>query len=462
MFKQFLTMAAIGLGMVLAPVQAVSFADDDLPPSDLTDEEKIYGLSHFWKEVSYNFAHWESTGEIDWDAEYQKALPRVLATENTFEYYRELQRFCALLKDGHTNVWMPDGLFRKHRDRIPLILTEVEQRAIVRNMPQELAEEIPVGTEILAIDGKSVEDMIRQDIMPYISTSTPHMYWDQSILSFSSVGAGILFGPIGSTAELKLQKPSGEVVTLSLPRDHYQRKVTWAVKSEKQQLFEFRMLEGDIAYVALNDFSKDEIVDEFRAKLPALAKAKAIIVDLRKNGGGNSYNSSAIVGHFTDEPFTGSTWRTVIHDAVYKAWGKAADSYPSLEKYRDYYEGHVYREVEPKVHQPSEGQKLTQPTIVLIGKRTASAAEDFLIMADGIPHISTMGTPTHGSTGQPLALDLPGGGRARISAKRDFYPDGREFIGIGVVPDVHIAPTVEDLRIGQDGALEAARKRLLK
>ena len=50
---------------------------------------------------------------------------------------------------------------------------------------------------------------------------------------------------------------------------------------------------------------------------PELAAAKGIIIDLRKNGGGSSLNSSAIVGHFTDKTFTGAAWRTVIHDGVF-------------------------------------------------------------------------------------------------------------------------------------------------
>ena len=222
------------------------------------------------------------------------------------------------------------------------------------------------------------------------------------------------------------------------------------------------MLDNGVAYMALNDFSRAEVVDEFRARLPDLAAAEGIIIDLRKNGGGNSNNSSAIVGHFTSVPFKGASWRTPIHDGVFRAWGQASEKYDFLEEYRDYYFGRVYRSVKAEVHQPSDGLKLQAPTIVLIGRATASAAEDFLIMADGIDHIATMGEPTHGSTGQPLSLDLPGGGSARISAKRDYYPDGREFIGRGIQPDILVRPNVEDVRAGRDVVLERALEHLAR
>ncbi|MEM1181973.1 MAG: hypothetical protein AAGM22_26740, partial [Acidobacteriota bacterium] len=53
-------------------------------------------------------------------------------------------------------------------------------------------------------------------------------------------------------------------------------------------------------------------------------------------------------------------------------------------------------------------------------------------------------------------LDLPGGGSARIVTKRDTYPDGSDFVGRGVQPDLVAAPTVEAFRQGRDVELEAA------
>jgi C-terminal processing protease CtpA/Prc len=373
-----------------------------------------------------------------------------------------MQRFCALLRDGHTNVWMPPGLFKKHRDRLPFLMTEVDGRAIVRNVDVLLADQVPVGTEILEIDGKAVRAMIEEDVIPLISTSAPHIYWETAVRSLSSVGAGILFGAKGSTARLKIQKPDSQVEMIEVPRDHYERQVEWLAPIPKVPLSEFRMLDDGVAYMALNDFSPSEIVDAFRASLPELAAAAAIIIDLRNNGGGNSNNSSAIVGHFTSEPFRGASWRTPINDAVFRAWGKASEKYDFLDEYKEYYFGHVYRSVEATEHQPSDGITLKAPTLVLIGRKTASAAEDFLIMADEIEQITTMGEPTHGSTGQPLGLELPGGGSARISAKRDFYPDGREFIGRGIQPDILIRASVEDIRAGRDIVLESALDYLVQ
>jgi carboxyl-terminal processing protease len=45
---------------------------------------------------------------------------------------------------------------------------------------------------------------------------------------------------------------------------------------------------------------------------------------------------------------------------------------------------------------------------------TTSAAEDFLAAADAMPHATTIRQPTNDGTGQPLFLELPGGGAARV------------------------------------------------
>ncbi len=52
---------------------------------------------------------------------------------------------------------------------------------------------------------------------------------------------------------------------------------------------------------------------------------------------------------------------------------------------------------------PAEaGQRLILPTVLLQDHATFSAAEDFLITLDAVPHVTKVGRPSGGSTGQPL------------------------------------------------------------
>lgn len=78
----------------------------------------------------------------------------------------------------------------------------------------------------------------------------------------------------------------------------------------------------------------------------------------------------------------------------------------------------------------------------------------------GLKRGSLVGEPTGGSTGQPLAFGLPGGIIARVCTKRDRYPDGTEWNGIGILPTVPVHPTVAALQAGRDPVLEAALSAL--
>jgi C-terminal processing protease CtpA/Prc len=98
--------------------------------------------------------------------------------------------------------------------------------------------------------------------------------------------------------------------------------------------------------------------------------------------------------------------------------------------------------------------------VILIGNNTASAAEDFLIAAESISLGKTIGDYTFGSTGQPMFIRLPGGGSARICTKRDTYPDGKEFVGYGIKPDILVKETIHDYVSEKDRVLEHAIKML--
>jgi carboxyl-terminal processing protease len=44
----------------------------------------------------------------------------------------------------------------------------------------------------------------------------------------------------------------------------------------------------------------------------------------------------------------------------------------------------------------------------------------------------------------------------RIAVRRDYFPDGSEFEGVGIMPDVEVHTTIEDLKKGKDPILEKA------
>ena len=107
------------------------------------------------------------------------------------------------------------------------------------------------------------------------------------------------------------------------------------------------------------------------------------------------------------------------------------------------------------------GKKLyTKPVILLISPQTFSAAEDFAVAFDSMKRGKMIGEATGGSTGQPLMITLPGSLMGRVCSKRDLYPDGKVFVGVGVQPDIKISPKVADVISGRDTVLEGALEYL--
>jgi C-terminal processing protease CtpA/Prc len=435
------------------------------PPPDLSEGEKLFGLSLLWQEANYNFAFFDQVPDLDWDSAYRAFIPQVLATESTYDYYQELKRFVALLEDGHTSVWLsaPAGQFESY----PWVLTQnVQGKVMVTNVGRSLQSEIPVHSVIETIDREPAAERAMRERGPYTFSSTEHDRIDRIL-------AAALNGPPDQTVRITYVTPDGERRESTLKRDRRTRDDEWVPDGERRestlkrdrrtrddewveptqstrQRFELRWLDEDIAYVALNTFNDAGVVEDFEAALPDLYRAKALIVDIRKNGGGNSNNGYGIAAYLTDDTLQASAWKTREHVAAYKAWGRFS------ERYQDYNQMNAWRGGTHGAVPPAEGRRLIVPTVVLQEHATFSAAEDFLVAIEAIPQITTIGRPSGGSTGQPLSLELPGGGRANICTKRDTYPDGRDFVGIGITPDIFVEPTVEDFQQGRDPALDRA------
>lgn len=162
---------------------------------------------------------------------------------------------------------------------------------------------------------------------------------------------------------------------------------------------------------------------------------------MRRNGGGSTLHGERILAHLTRQPIPRAM--SFMRDNSMTPDGQA-------------------RMVtwEPIAHtgraQPSDRDVFTGPVAVLTGAQTFSAAEDFVLAFNALGRGKTVGAVTGGSTGQPAAIKLPGGGWGRICIKRDLLPDGGKLVGVGLVPDIAAAPTLQSVRNGTDPGLERA------
>ena len=101
-----------------------------------------------------------------------------------------MQKFCATLHDGHTNVWMPGQLsdlqLTKMFGDYWFGTDNIGGKAIITRTLRSKLKEIPVGSEIIEVDGMPTAQYLKDSVKPYISSSTDYVLEDQAIAEFAA------------------------------------------------------------------------------------------------------------------------------------------------------------------------------------------------------------------------------------------------------------------------------------
>ncbi len=430
-------------------------------PSQISQSDKLFYLSKIYSELKYNFVNFDHLG-FDFDSLYRAAIEHVMPTENDFNYYMELKRFLACFNEGHTEVY-DGGKFSAYIGYVPLVVHEIENRFYLTTVRQDLSDYFGPGDEILKINNVPVEAYVSDSIMPFISGSTHAFRREMAV-------GGLFSGLKESPMAITWKNNMGEIREASFSRNgeetRYDRfgneKFEGMGNNRFKRNLDLEFIADSIAVLELNAFwPEDFVIQELNSMMTRISKAKGLVIDLRNNRGG-----STIVAHellkklLHQEYFWGLEAETRINDAVYRALGLGN------EEYGDFYKGFKYRlEETEKIYIPDTIAKINCPVVILIGSRTFSAAEDFLIMlyeTENRPLL--IGNETAGSTGLPLVLPgLPYDGYARITTRRVIFPESkRKFVHKGIVPDIIIEPGLKDILRNKDIVMEKAVRILSK
>ena len=191
-----------------------------------------------------------------------------------------------------------------------------------------------------------------------------------------------------------------------------------------------------ISYVQITSFSSengsewvsaiDPIVNEF-------FDYKGLILDVRSNPGGNGNNAKAIAGRFADQ--------RRLYFLYQERNGRVHSDFGPIRK---------------KYVEPAGNKQFTKPVVVLIDRRTTSAAESFVLAMKQFPHVRLVGDTTAGNTGNNIFRELPNGWIYRISVWKKFTPDDVLIEGIGIPPDIHVAVSTSDDHMEKDAVIETA------
>jgi carboxyl-terminal processing protease len=191
-----------------------------------------------------------------------------------------------------------------------------------------------------------------------------------------------------------------------------------------------RMLPGDVGYVALRTFGEkagDGVRDAVRS-LEAKG-AKALVLDLRGNGGG--YESAAV--KVASVFINGGTVVSNVSNGGKRVVQKAAgDALPAL------------------------------PLAVLVDRDSASGSELTAAALQDAHAAMLVGTRTFGKGVAQEMFPLPDGSAMKLTTSRYYTPAGRDIDKIGLTPDITVEQTsgAQTGVVGHDPQLDRALQAL--
>jgi len=423
-----LCLAALVIGGARA---AVAVAQETTPPR-LPSAERAYRASRIYATALTYFAHWVDAPEpAAIDASYRSYLESVLAKDDREAFTRASMRFLATFRNAHTLFF--DSVLAKEGGRLPFYARPLAGRWVVT---ASSTAELRPGDGLDTIDGRPFADVFGE-LRPFISASTDQ--W----------AARAIFVRLPGMAPYTHLLP--ERFWLGLADGRQVAVDRRSMPDLPIGATEGRWLEpGKVAYLRVPsffgpDFEKRaiELVHEYK-------DAAALIVDVRGNGGGST--PSELVAALMNRPrrwWTESTPASLPYFRLRAGegqWQYQPFARPEL----------VWRS---SLDQPAADAYRGRLALLVDGG-CLSSCEDLVMPFKDNGRAIVVGETTGGSSGQPYLLDLGDGMLALIGAKRETFPDGTRFEGVGIRPDLEVAPTAEDLRAGRDLVLEAARQRL--
>ena len=225
-----------------------------------------------------------------------------------------------------------------------------------------------------------------------------------------------------------IRGPRGTVVRLLIQREGVPEPFVVPVTRDTVELLtvDYRMLEGGIAYARLTEFNAiaperlREALKELLAQEP-----KGRILDLRSNPGGYLDAAVDVAGEFLP------SGTLVLTESE--------------------------RDREPREYRVRErGLATDVPLVVLVNGGSASASE---IVAGAIRDHDRgvlVGETTYGKGSVQNPHRLADGSSLRVTVARWYLPNGDHLDGKGIVPDIEVARTPEQVEAGVDPQLDRA------
>jgi carboxyl-terminal processing protease len=395
----------------------------------LKDRKEVF--EKVWREIHDHYYDASFNG-VDWDEVHRRYAPVVAATKKDQEFYALMSQMTSELHDAHTRFNSPEQWknFRRQQGvTVGFSVDDVDGKTVVTNViPGTDAAHagIEPGMEVLRVDDTPVAERIADIEKKRLPSSS-----ERATRWF--IYNRVFAGPVDTLVKVTLQRGDGSAFEATMRRQIY---------SAAPEVTTHVLPSGNV-YIRFDGF-QHPITKEFRQALEKFRDAPGLILDLRRNGGGDLAVLLPIAGYFFGQKtlFAKDSTRT----------GKPLSSYVGLFKLP----------LQLYVGRPGE-QIYSGPVVILVDAHSASSSEVFAAGMQDTLRAKVIGSQSCGCVlGIAKPRVMKGGGVLEMSEVLWFSPKGRKLEGTGIIPDKIVVPSVADLQRRRDPVLAEADKSLMR
>jgi carboxyl-terminal processing protease len=374
-----LRFAAAGL-VIFAPT-------DRVHAQGMTSEQRAADFSAFCDFVREQYAYFD-VKKTDWDAACKYYAPRATAAPDRDAFVGVLERAMAELYDHHAHL----GTNTKLSPRLVPTQSQVfgawqDGKAMivdVRHDSPAKAAGVRAGMQVLAIDDEPVEKAV------------------------AALEPKLLSAPDPAAREWALQLALAghrvnELTRLSIADGSSTRELKYGSSIAQPETLLSQKLPGDVGYIRFNNsLGEDALVPAFDEALAKLARARAVVVDLRDTpSGGVSSVARGIIGRFVRTP-------------------SAYQRHELVAEFRSY----GIRRIWVEYVAPRE-PLFSQPVVVLAGHWTGSMGEGIAIGLNATRNAPVLGEPMAHLLGALGQIELPNSKiPVRVPEEKLFHVNG--------------------------------------
>jgi C-terminal processing protease CtpA/Prc len=366
-------------------------------------------------------------------------------------YYLTLRKWASAFHDGHVNVLTKTDVSMLEiytaPIRVEVLAPATDHEKLIVSAVGAGSGGLSVGDEITMVNNLSAKDAITAAAAESSSGSTERMrrFWAARRI-VDVMGVENASAPFVITAKTLAK---GETKIVALPRAFTisPKPVDGpaGVPDQGGGQVAAQILPNGVGYLKLDGFGGAQ--DDFLigAAVDSLAGTRGMIIDLRKNGGGD-LSGDRVIERLID---------------------KAVVRYKRSERLSDY-----TLAIEPEFFTltpdatgafaqwhdlpvtPLAGHHYGKPVVAITSPWCFSACDTFSAALRGNNLAMFVGEATGGGTGTPLVFDLPASPfQFRYGVIRGQTPTGTFIEGNGTLPDTILEPTALDRATGTDSQL---------